>query len=160
MKLELSREWLFRMAEREAAAGADFSAGHASRDPIPELEAPESPDISQSIAFGLFISLLRRNTGLTVQQLSDAARVDVEELVEIEQDVHHQPDARSVYQLAEYFKLAKPKLMQLAGLTAQRDEYLHNEAMKFAARLGPVERLSPEEMAALESFVSVIGEKK
>jgi DNA-binding XRE family transcriptional regulator len=55
---------------------------------------------------------------LTLEKLAEEADVDVVELVAIEDDSHHKPEVRTVYQLANYFRLPRANLLQVAGLTA------------------------------------------
>ena len=160
MKIEITKEWCLRMAEIEA--NAEIGAGLYALDPVfdgetmPVNEANEEP----SIAFGRFVRLMRRDRGLTLEKLAEDTDVEIAELVEIEDDTHHKPELRTVYQLANYFKVPRSNLLQVAGLTAPRDNRLIHEAVRFAARSGSVAVLTPEERAALEAFVAVLSEEK
>ena len=82
------------------------------------------------------------------------------DLVEIESDPRHKPELRTAYQLANYFNVPRPGLLQVAGLAAPKDARLFDEAVRFAARSEPMTALTPEEGAALESFVSALSEQK
>ena len=160
MKIEITKEWCLRMAEIEA--NAEIGAGLYALDPIfdgetmPATQSSEEP----SIAFGRFVRLMRRDRGLTLEKLAEDTDVEVAELVEIEEDTHHKPELRTVYQLANYFKVPRGNLLQVAGLTAPRDNRLIDEAVRFAARSESVAVLTPEERAALEAFVAVLSEEK
>jgi transcriptional regulator with XRE-family HTH domain len=113
-----------------------------------------------SIAFGRFVRLMRRDRGLTLEKLAEDTDVEVAELVEIEEDTHHKPELRTVYQLANYFRVPRGNLLQVAGLTVPRDNRLIDEAVRFAARSESVAVLTSEERAALEAFVAVLSEEK
>lgn len=160
MKIEITKEWCLRMAQREA--DAEIGAGLLALDPVfdgeavPVAETAEEP----SIAFGRFVRLMRRQRGLTLEKLAEDTDVGISELVEIEDDTRHKPEPRTVYQLANYFKVPRSNLLQIAGLIAPKDTRLLDEAVRFAARSDPVAVLSAEERAALEAFVVVLSEQK
>ena len=160
MKIKITKEWCLRMAEIEA--NAEIGAGLDALDPVfdgetmPANETNEEP----SIAFGRFVRLMRRDRGLTLEKLAEDTDVEIAELVEIEDDTHHKPELRTVYQLANYFKVPRSNLLQVAGLTAPRDNRLISEGVRFAARSESVAVLTPEERAALEAFVAVLSEEK
>jgi transcriptional regulator with XRE-family HTH domain len=162
MKIEFTKEWCLHMADLEAQAGA-VDAGIGVPDDNPEralpVEASTVKELDPNIAFGRFVRLMRRNQQLSLEKLAEDARVDITELVEIEEDARHRPDPRTVYQLAHQFGVPTSKLMQLAGLRKPKDGRLFEEAVRFAARSDPVETLSDEERVALEAFVSVLSEQ-
>ena len=159
MKITLSREWCARMAHLED--DSEIGAGLFAIDPVFNGDViPAFSSIEETnVAFGRFVRLMRRNSGLTLETLADEVDVDIVELVEIEDDAHHKPEVRTVYQLANYFNVPRTKLLQLAGLTAPRDNKLLDEAVRFAARSDPIAELTPHERAALEAFVVVLSEK-
>lgn len=160
MKIEITKEWCLRMAEIEA--NAEIGAGLYALDPVFDGETMPANASSEepSIAFGRFVRLMRRDKGLTLEKLAEDTDVEIAELVEIEEDTHHKPELRTVYQLANYFKVPRGNLLQVAGLTAPRDNRLVDEAVRFAARSESVAVLTPEERAALEAFVAVLSEEK
>jgi len=160
MKIEITKEWCLRMAEIEA--NAEIGAGLCALDPVFDGETMPANATNEepSIAFGRFVRLMRRDRGLTLEKLAEDTDVEIAELVEIEDDTHHKPELRTVYQLANYFKVPRSNLLQVAGLTAPRDNRLIDEAVRFAARSESVAVLTPEERAALEAFVAVLSEEK
>jgi HTH-type transcriptional regulator, competence development regulator len=160
MKIGITKEWCLKMAQLET--GAEIGVGLLAFDPLFECEDMRSSTAKEdsSIAFGRFVKLMRRGCGLTVEKLADDADIDIFELVEIEDDPHHKPQPRAVYQLANYFKVPRRNLSQVAGLTVPRDTQLYAEAVRFAARSESVAALSPEERAALDAFVAVLNEQK
>ena len=160
MRIDLTKEWCMRMAELEGDSA--IGAGLYALDPTFEY-GPVASTINteeSNIVFGRFVRLMRRNHGLSVEKLAEDANVDVTDLVEIEDDARHKPEPRTVYQLANFFKVPQASLMQIAGLTTTKDSRLNTEAIRFAARSDPVAKLTLEERAALEAFVSVLSEQK
>lgn len=161
MKMEISQEWCMRMAQLEG--DAEIGAGRLAIDPVFDGETASvvaDDNEGPNIAFGRFISLMRRRRGLSLEKLADDADVDMTDLVEIERDPHHKPELRTAYQLANYFNVSRSSLLQVAGLTKPKDARLFDEAVRFAARSEPMTALTPEEGAALESFVAVLSEQK
>jgi transcriptional regulator with XRE-family HTH domain len=159
MRIERSKEWWLARARREG--DAFIGAGLLAADPMPDgrtVAAVAAPE-EYRIAFGKFVNMMRRRKGYSIEQLADAARVDASELLIIEDDVHYVPGPRTVFQLAQLFEVPQPRLMQLAGLAAANDDSLREEAVRFAARSEAVHKLTREESAALEAFVTVLSEK-
>lgn len=163
MKIEVTKDWCIRMAKLEVETGADMEIGSTSATASPDAVAFDSSSDSlpeSNIAFGRFVRLMRRKRRQTVEHLAEDAQIDVTELVEIEEDNHHKPEPRTVYQLAKSFDLPTSSLMQLAGLSVAKNSSFYEEAIRFAARSETVEELNDIERAALEAFVSVLNGKK
>ena len=161
MKMEFSKEWCMRMAQLEG--DAEIGAGRLAIDSVFDGESASvvvSDEEGPNIVFGRFVRMMRRQRGISLEKLAEAADVDMADLVESESDPHHKPELRTTYQLANYFNVPRSSLMQVAGLTAPKDARLFDEAVRFAARSEPTAALTPEEGAALEAFVAVLSEQK
>lgn len=158
MKVEFTKEWCLRMAQLEGDSA--IGAGVYALDPTFDHEPGVSVPDESNVAFGRFVRLMRRHRGVSLEKLAEDADVDITDLVEIEDDTRHKPEPRTVYQLANYFRVPEVNLLQIAGLTAPKDPHLLGEAIRFAARSDPVAQLTPEERAALESFVAVLSKQK
>jgi transcriptional regulator with XRE-family HTH domain len=161
MKINIPMEWSLRMARLEG--GAEIGAGLLARDPVPDDEVGSTGRASleePNIAFGRFVSLMRRRRGLTLEKLAEDADVEILDLVEIESDTRHRPEPRTVYQLANFFDVPRDGLLQIAGLTVPKNRRVVEEAVRFAARSEPVSELTDEERGALEAFVAVLSEQK
>lgn len=160
MKINIPMEWSLRMARLEA--GAEIGAGLLARDPVPDEVSPSGRTLQEepNIAFGRFVSLMRRRRGLTLEKLAEDADVEILDLVEIEADTRHRPEPRTVYQLANFFDVPRDGLLQIAGLTVPKNRRVVDEAVRFAARSEPVSELTDEERGALEAFVAVLSEQK
>lgn len=157
MKINFSKEWCMRMAEFEGDSAV--GVGLYGVDPVfdHEVMAEVALPEESNVIFGKFVRLMRRRQGLTVEKLAESADVEVADLIEIEDDTRHKAEPRTVYQLAQYFRVPETNLMQIAGLTAPKNAYLLDEAIRFAARSDPVAQLTPEERAALEAFVAILS---
>ena len=79
MKIDITKEWCLRMAQREADTDSEIGAGLLAFDPVfrgesvPALEPQEEP----RIAFGRFVRLMRRDRGLTLEKLAEDADLAV-----------------------------------------------------------------------------------
>ena len=163
MKFERSKNWWLTKAraEQDACVGA----GLLALDPTPEnagrhVAGGSVPVEELRLAFGRFVRLMRRERGFTVEKLAETAELDLGELVSIEADLDFQPEPRSVYQLARTFGVPQQGLMQLAGLAVPQDNGFSQEAVRFAARSETIQKLSREEKAALDAFLTVLSKQE
>lgn len=158
MKVEVTKDWCEIMARREA--GVEVGAGLIAADPIFNGEAAHETAIDESrIALGRFVHLKRRQEKLSLEALAERADVEVAELMSIELDAHYMPDSRTLYQLAQTFKVSHKKLMGLSGLTKPKDVQYVEKAVRYAARSESIASLSADEQAALDGLISVLSEK-
>jgi len=165
MKINLSKEWLTKRAERDE--NADVSAGMLdlnrlqAEPPTARVESIHAWVETENLrpAFGRLINLWRRKKGLRMDVLADRAQIDLTELIEIERDLHYTPEPRTVYQLAKTLGLPSERMLELSGNLVVRDSSLGQEAVRFAARSESVEKLSKDEQRALEEFVKFLSEK-
>lgn len=112
-----------------------------------------------SLAFGSLIRLSRRREGLSVEGLAEKARIDLAELLAIEQEHGYIPKPRTVHQLAVFLKLPEQKLMKLSGATITRDQQLQKAAVRFAAKSNSdLTKLSRQEEELLNDFVKYLSE--
>jgi HTH-type transcriptional regulator, competence development regulator len=151
----MSKEWCVAMAEQEGTR--EVSAGRIARDPT-VLSDLGVISLGERIAFGRLISLLRRHKQYTVEQLADKADVDAAEILSIEEHVLFEPEARTVYRLADTFGLSQQKLMELAGL-GESDTSVAESAIRFAARSEAPAKLTINERAALDAFLVELRDK-
>jgi HTH-type transcriptional regulator, competence development regulator len=156
MKLTLTKDWFVRRAALEA--DIDVAAGLSARNP--SLDEAQSGPSEARLAFGPLVQLMRRKNLMSMEKLAEEARVDLVEIVGIERDPGFRPEPRTVHQIAKVLNLPAKSLLQLSGNTVVRDDHFREEAVRFAARSGSVERLSPEERRALEEYVAFLSEQK
>lgn len=162
MKLERTQEWWLERVDREQ--NHTVSAGFPAHDPVPQGQFATASATAQSgteetrIAFGRFVNLMRRQRAMTIEKLAESADLEIGELVSIEDDLHFKPEPRTVFRLAHAFGVPQQRLMQLAGLASARDERFRQEAVRFAARSEPVQKLSKEEHTALAAFIAILSQ--
>jgi len=159
MKLVVTKEWCLAVARHEG--DVEVGAGLTAFDPEPSKIVggrDQEPELDATrIAFGRVIHLLRRQRQLSVEKLAEDARIDLEELVAIENDPHHQPEPRAVSQLAHQFRVDVKAFQQIAGNAVVRNSRVREEAVRFAARSGSIEKLSRDEAEALEHFIAALS---
>ena len=148
-----NREWLRRKAEAEDAYPSVAVGGLAHEV---GFLSPSNPEMSH--VFGRFLELARRNKGMSVEQLSRTADVDLAELVHMELG-EGVPSLRSIHKLSEALGVATESLLSLSGLTEIRDPEISDAAVRFAARSGSTARLSKEEKRALDELVKALAER-
>ena len=159
MKNHISPDWCMKMSKLED--NAQIGAGILALDPMTETSVYDATESEvANVAFGRLVNLMRRKSRLTIEDFANRADIDIAELVEIEDDPKYRPEPRTVHMLADYLKISRAKLFQLAGLTEVRDTSLTNEAVRFAARSNSIADLEPHERQALEAFVKIISEDK
>ena len=94
-----------------------------------------------------------------MERLANEADLDTSELLMIEDDLHDVPERRTVFKLAQTFQVSQRGLLQLAGLAVASDDSFRHEVVRFAANSEFVEKLTPEEISALEAFVAVLSKQ-
>lgn len=156
-RIHMTREWCLAIAQQEGTC--EVGAGWLARDPSVAVVADVVPIDRGRLAFGRFVSLMRRQRHLSIEQLAEQAALDMADVISIEEDIRYQPEPRTVYRLAQLFGLPQQRLMELAGLAVAQDSSVREEAIRFAARSEPIQQLTQEERNALESFVRALGGK-
>jgi transcriptional regulator with XRE-family HTH domain len=160
MKVTRSARWWLQRAAREEGRTIGAGASGPVATPGQSAAGAKASGAEESrIAFGRFISLIRRSRKLTVEELALKADLDVSELLIIEDDLRSLPEPRTVFRLAHFLDVPQGRLMQLAGLATPSDSRLRREAVRFAARSESTEALTTEQRAALEVFVAVLSEE-
>ena len=153
-KNRASREWLLKMAELEDSVQSIAVGGMAE-----EMGMVPSRNADYPRVLSRLVELARRKHGLTVEKLAESSRVELADLVRIEDDDEYQPSVRTVYQLAATLKLPAEKLLALAGLVESKpNQGLNEAAVLFAARSETNAKLTRSEKDALDEFVKVLVE--
>lgn len=111
-------------------------------------------------AFSTLISYRRRALRMTMEDVAQKAKVELDELLEIEENLSYVPEVRTVHRLADLLKLPIPQLLVLSGNAKAATAELTEAAVRFAARSRAVEKLNPEQSDALNEFVKVLVEQK
>jgi hypothetical protein len=150
MNLKIKSDWLLEKAEKEGD-GIVSAGGLVSR--IEEESQVLAAPSTERAAFAQLVEWQRRRLGLSAAK----ADVEAEDILAIEKE-EGCSDPRTIYKLADVFKLPSEKLMLLAGLVSERDPHLEKAAVRFAARSASIEALTPEQTEALEEFVKILAE--
>ena len=162
MKIDITKDWCSRMAhlESDEEIGTGLLASLDSAIDAGTLTLPHRASFEDhNIAFGRLIQLMRRNVGYSIESLAENANIDIEEIIEIEESNHCRPDIRTVYQLANVFKLPRANLLKVAGLLEAQNDSLYKEAVRFAARSEPVSKLTVQEKEALDAFILILSKE-
>lgn len=154
MNLQISKEWLLRMAEKEG--NGIVSVGGLIGQVKTTSQVPSAPAAERS-ALAQLVEWQRRKLRLTVAALANKADIELEDMLAAEKG-EEIPEPRTVFKLAQALGLPIDKLMHLGGLVVKRDSKLEQAAVRFAACSAPISVLTPEEAKALEEFVRVLGE--
>ena len=101
--------------------------------------------------------MLRRRERLSIDELAQNARVDASELRRIELDPVFDPNPRTIFQLAQYFKLPERSLVVLSG-AVRVDDNVREEAVRFAASSDHISGLTREQRKHLNQFVKFLRE--
>lgn len=145
--------WLLQMSDAEG--NCDLSVGGLAHEFGMVAPTNAAPSVART-AFAKLIELRRRERRMSVEQLAQRADIDLGEVVGLERGDPSTPEPRTVYKLAAVLELPQDKLMQLSGLTKPKDTRFAQEAVRFAARSEPLDKLSREEHEALEEFVKFL----
>jgi HTH-type transcriptional regulator, competence development regulator len=159
MKLNINEERF--LAAIDQAGDHEVGVGYLSNDAIVgEQEQRSFMEATRfeptQLAFGRLMNLMRRQKVWSMSKLAAEARIDIEEVLQIENDHDFRPEQRTVYQLAQVFSVSPKALMQLSGNAIPRAEVMQ-EAVRFAAQSEPISRLSDEEAKEVERFVAVLN---
>ena len=115
----------------------------------------KDPDVASSRrAFVVFVRLLRRRHGLTIDQLAERADIDREEVVAMEWNNGYRPTPLTLHKLSQVYGLPQRRLAALAG--AFRDDSVNEHASRFAAQSESFSKLTPEERKVVDEFVKFL----
>lgn len=162
MEMLISQDWLRRGVASDPDIDTDAGPSIGVLEsigmflPADLTPADEGKVVRLVEAFGVLIRQLRRQKQWTIEELAKRARVDAEDLRQIERDPHHRPRPRVVHQLAAVFGVPERPLMKLSGATITQDEGFQEEAMRFAAKSDDMSKLSREEQRILNDYVKYL----
>lgn len=157
MKLKITKDWLNRKAAQDD--NLEVAAGSFPAE-ILGNQGASLPELGRTIpAFGKLINLCRRRNRMRMEQLAEAAAIDVDEIILIELNPAYVPEPRTVFQLSRVLGLPERRMLELSGNLIARDMQLCEHAVLFAARSQPLELLTSEELEALNDFVTFLSGK-
>ena len=160
MKLNLHRKWFEDRISAEdnceIGVGRDPEGSDTEQHELRVAQHPED-EFVETYAFGTLVAMLRRDCGLSVEELAAEARISTANLLNIEVDPKYVPSARAVHQLAQYFNVPQRSLLKLANVTIVHNDQLRDAAVRFAASSSQVMKLTREERVALTEFVDFLS---
>lgn len=144
-----------------ANAAIESALAKASNSQTEKINSIKTTQEQKVLHKGLqtLVHLLRRNSGLSEAELAEAARVDVDEIRNIEQNEGFTANPRTVYQLEEYFKLKPRTLVLVSGAVTKHSSDFTNEVLQFAAHSKEIGKLSKEEKKLLNEFVRFLSKE-
>ncbi len=108
------------------------------------------------LAFREMVRGLRKEQGLTIDQLARKIDSSTEELVELERDSLYRPTPLMLHKLSRYFDIPQRKLALLAGAIKDVPAAFCRQASSFAAKSESFSKLTTEEKELLDEFVKFL----
>ena len=99
---------------------------------------------------------LRRERGLTVDQLAKKLEMDREEVVAMERNLGYRPPPATLSRLGEFYGIPVRRLAALAGAIREVPDAIKEEASRFAAQSESFAKLTREERRLLDRFVNFL----
>jgi len=109
-------------------------------------------------AFRLFVQMLRRRHGLTVDKLAQRADIDRDEIVAMERNNGYRPSPLTLHKLCDVFGIPERRMLALAGAIKEAPRGLSERASGFAAQSESFADLTREEKRELDEFVRFLKE--
>ncbi|MGH9433294.1 MAG: helix-turn-helix domain-containing protein [Terriglobia bacterium] len=118
---------------------------------------PKERDIEMvKFAFREVIRGLRREQGMTIDQLARKIDSPAEELAELERNSTYRPTPLMLHKLSRFFEIPQRKLALLAGAITHVPTAFCQQASSFAAKSESFSKLTSEEKKILDEFVKFL----
>jgi transcriptional regulator with XRE-family HTH domain len=108
------------------------------------------------LAFREVIRGLRKEQGLSLDQLARRIDSSSEELAKLERDSTYRPTPLMLHKLSRFFEIPQRKLALLAGAIADVPAAFCQQASSFAAKSESFSKLTVEERKLLDEFVKFL----
>jgi len=108
------------------------------------------------LAFREVIRGLRKEQGLSLDQLARKIDARADELAELEQDSTYRPTPLMLYKLSRFFQIPQRTLALLAGAIKSVPAVFYQQASSFAAQSESFSKLTNEERKLLDEFVKFL----
>ena len=109
-------------------------------------------------AFRLFVQMLRRRHGLTIDKLAQRADIDRDEIVTMERNNGYRPSPLTLHKLCSVFGIPERRMLVLAGAIKETPQGFAERASGFAAQSESFTGLAKEEKKVLDEFVQFLKE--
>ncbi len=111
-------------------------------------------------AFHLFVQMLRRRHGLTVDKLARRTDIDRDEIVAMERNHAYRPSPLTLHKLCNFYKIPERRMLVLAGAIKEVPRSFSETASRFAAQSESFAKLTEEEQKTLDEFVRFLRNDK
>lgn len=110
-------------------------------------------------AIGAFIWNARIHLSLSAAEFAKKCGVDGEDILNIENDPHHNPDIRTLEYIAKFLNIKSQFLAEIAGYKKIRDENYENQLYAFAAHSRQLKDANELSQEIFEQYLAVIHER-
>jgi transcriptional regulator with XRE-family HTH domain len=118
---------------------------------------PQDPEIeTMRFVFRELIRKLRRQKGLTVDQLAQKLDVDRSEVIALERGTSYKPKPLLLHRVSKFFDLPEGRLAVLVGAVRDVPVEVREQASRFAAKSDSFKKLTDEEKQVLDEFVKAL----
>jgi transcriptional regulator with XRE-family HTH domain len=104
-------------------------------------------------AFQIVLQDLRREKGLTIEELARQSGIDQSEIVNMERNSGYRPPPRTLHNLSQFYGIPTRRLAALAGAIQEVPQDIRESASRFAAQSESFAKLTNEEKKVLDEFV-------
>jgi transcriptional regulator with XRE-family HTH domain len=130
-------------------------AGALSQKLTVVMTAEDPKDETLRYAFQLVVQNLRRERGLTLEQVAEKTGIDRKELSAMERIIGYRPSPLSLHRLSRFYQISERRLAALAGAIEPSEE-VRECASRFAAQSDSFAKLTREEKKILDRFVNFL----
>ncbi len=107
-------------------------------------------------AFQEVVRSLRRQRGLSVEEMAERLEIEKAEILSMERDATHRPRPLVLYKLSQFFGIPQERLAYLAGAVTNVPTEMREQASRFAAKSDSFSKLTREEQQTLDEFVKFL----
>jgi transcriptional regulator with XRE-family HTH domain len=102
---------------------------------------------------------LRRDRGLTTDQLAKKLDIDRKGIISMEQSSTYRPSPLMLFKLSKFYGVSQRKLAELAGFVTKVNDQMREQASRFAAQSDSFDNLTSDEKRTLDDFVRFLKEE-
>lgn len=107
-------------------------------------------------AFHLFLQMLRREHGLTVDALASTTGIDRVEILAMERNNAYRPTPLTIHRLSGFYGIPERRMLEFAGAVKDVPTAFAEKVSNFAAQSESFAKLTHEEKNALDEFMKFL----
>jgi len=123
---------------------------------IVHMAEPDSRAETVHYVFQTVMQNLRRQRGLTVDELAEELGIDRDDVVAMERSRGYRPRPLTLHTLSKFYGIPPARLNILAGATREASKSIQEQAARFAAQSESFVKLTREEKKLLDDFVKFL----